>query len=110
MPYFKRMLDRSSQQRKCVASSLSWMTVAAPKMWSGPLCTRCVSSAMLCGCTLSWIVRFFAMVYGTPMLSVSMMGSGLMTLRPEKLTRFPIRLPRILPADTNTRGCRRGGG
>ena len=54
--------------------------------------------SMLKGVTSSGKVRFWAMLRGTPTWSMRRFGSGVMTVRPEKSTRFPIRLPRIRPS------------
>ena len=53
---------------------------------------------MLCAFTISGKVRFIAIFSGTPSSSMSMLGSGVMTLRAEKSTRLPIRLPRMRPS------------
>jgi len=54
--------------------------------------------SILKGVTISGKVRFCAMVRGTPTWSIRRFGSGVMTVRAEKSTRFPIRLPRIRPS------------
>ena len=54
--------------------------------------------SMLNGVTISGKVRFWAMVLGTPTWSIDKLGSGVMTARAEKSTRFPIRFPLILPS------------
>ena len=53
---------------------------------------------MLYGVTVSGYVMFNAMDHGTPSSSSIKFGSGVMTVRAEKSTRLPIKLPRILPA------------
>lgn len=53
---------------------------------------------MLYGVTVSGYVRFRAMLQGTPSSSMFIVGSGVMTVRAEKSTRFPIKLPLIRPS------------
>lgn len=53
---------------------------------------------MLYGVTVSGYVKFKAMLHGTPSSSMLIVGSGVITVRAEKSTRFPIRLPLILPS------------
>ncbi len=53
---------------------------------------------MLNGVTLSGIVRFRAMVCGTPTWSMAMYGSGVITARAVKSTRFPIKFPLTRPS------------
>ena len=54
--------------------------------------------SMLNGVTISGKVRFCAMLLGTPTCVMANMGSGVITVLPEKSTRFPIKLPRIRPS------------
>jgi hypothetical protein len=54
--------------------------------------------SMLYGVTVSGYVRFKAILHGTPNSSILMFGSGVITVRAEKSTRFPIRLPLIRPS------------
>ena len=53
---------------------------------------------MLKGVTISGNVMFCATERGTPTWSIRKFGSGVMTVRAEKSTRFPIKLPRIRPS------------
>lgn len=53
---------------------------------------------MLYGVTVSGYVRFKAILQGTPSWSMLMVGSGVMTVRAEKSTRLPIKLPLIRPS------------
>ena len=53
---------------------------------------------MLYGVTVSGYVMFSAMLHGTPSSSNMRFGSGVMTVRAEKSTRFPIKFPRMRPA------------
>ena len=53
---------------------------------------------MLNSLTTSGNVRFMAMRRGTPSSSMLMLGSGVMTVRAEKSTRLPMRLPRMRPS------------
>lgn len=55
-------------------------------------------SALLWGVTVSGYVMLSAMLHGTPSSSMEMFGSPDMTVRAEKSTRLPIRLPRTLPS------------
>ena len=48
--------------------------------------------------TISGYVRLSAIFIGTPNSSNSILGSGVITLRAEKSTRFPIRLFLIRPS------------
>lgn len=50
------------------------------------------------GVTISGKVMFWAILLGTPTWSIRKLGSGVMTVRAEKSTRLPIKLPRILPS------------
>ena len=52
---------------------------------------------MFCAVTCSGYVIFIAMSRGTPTSQIARFGSGEMTVRPEKFTRFPERLPRKRP-------------
>lgn len=54
--------------------------------------------SILNGVTISGKVRFCAMVRGTPIVSMGRLGSGVMTVRAEKSTRLPIKLPRMRPS------------
>lgn len=60
-------------------------------MWT-TYCSR------LNGVTISGNVRFCAIDLGTPTWSIWRLGSGVMTVRAEKSTRFPIKFPRIRPS------------
>jgi len=53
---------------------------------------------MLYGVTVSGYVRFKAMLLGTPNSSMLIFGSGVITVRAEKSTRFPIKFPLTLPS------------
>lgn len=53
---------------------------------------------MLYGVTVSGYVRFNAILHGTPNSSMLMVGSGVITVRAEKSTRFPIKFPLIRPS------------
>lgn len=53
--------------------------------------------SMLWSLTVSGYVRLSAMLQGTPNSSMAMLGSPEMTVRAEKSTRLPMRLPRTLP-------------
>ena len=59
--------------------------------------SSCILS-MLNGVTISGKVMFCAMLRGTPTWSMRRFGSGVMTVRAEKSTRLPIRLPRMRPS------------
>mmetsp|Transcript_48347 Transcript_48347/g.161225 ORF Transcript_48347/g.161225 Transcript_48347/m.161225 type:complete len:346 (+) Transcript_48347:3334-4371(+) len=74
------------------------MMYRAPGSSSGPLSTSSCSRSMLKGVTTSGNVRLRAMVRGTPTSSMARFGSPVMTVRAEKSTRFPIRLPRTRPS------------
>lgn len=50
------------------------------------------------GVTISGNVIFCAIVLGTPTVSIGRFGSGVITVRAEKSTRLPIRLPRMRPS------------
>ena len=54
--------------------------------------------SMLNGVTSSGNVMFWAIVLGTPTWSIRRLGSGVMTVRAEKSTRLPIKLPLTLPS------------
>mmetsp|Transcript_14393 Transcript_14393/g.39003 ORF Transcript_14393/g.39003 Transcript_14393/m.39003 type:complete len:214 (-) Transcript_14393:694-1335(-) len=64
----------------------------------GPLSTSACSLSMLKGVAVSGNVRFSAMDQGTPSSSMPMLGSPVMTVRAEKSTRLPMRLPRMRPS------------
>lgn len=53
---------------------------------------------MLYGVTVSGYVRFSAILHGTPSSSMLIVGSGVITVRAEKSTRLPIKLPLIRPS------------
>lgn len=53
---------------------------------------------MLYGVTVSGYVRFKAILQGTPSSSILIFGSGVITVRAEKSTLFPIKLPLIRPS------------
>jgi hypothetical protein len=61
--------------------------------------------SMLKGVTISGYVKFSAIDRGTPTWLMLMLGSGVITVRAEKSTRLPIRLPRIRPSFPRKR-CR----
>ena len=54
--------------------------------------------SMLKGVTISGKVILAAMDRGTPTWSICRLGSGVMTVRAEKSTRLPMRLPRTRPS------------
>lgn len=54
--------------------------------------------SILYGVTVSGYVRFKAILQGTPSSSILMVGSGVITVRAEKSTRFPIKFPLIRPS------------
>ncbi len=58
----------------------------------------------LCWVTISGYVMLRAMLHGTPSSSMAMLGSPDMTVRAEKSTRLPIRLPLTRP-DLPFRRC-----
>lgn len=77
---------------------------------SGPRTTSRLISSMLCWVTTSGNVRILAWCNGTQTWSMRTLGSGEMTVRPEKSTRLPDRLPRKRPClpfslCTNPREC-----
>mmetsp|Transcript_3891 Transcript_3891/g.13707 ORF Transcript_3891/g.13707 Transcript_3891/m.13707 type:complete len:295 (-) Transcript_3891:837-1721(-) len=72
-------------------------TKLAPGCTSIPLRTHCRSFSMLCRETRSGYVMMSATWRGTPTSSTRRFGSGEMTVRPLKSTRFPERLPRKRP-------------
>ena len=53
---------------------------------------------MLYGVTVSGYVRFKAMLHGTPNSSMLIFGSGVITVRAEKSTLFPIKFPLTRPS------------
>ena len=57
-----------------------------------------VSSEILYLLTVIGRVRFIQIFIGTPSCPMPIFGSGVITLRAEKSTRFPIRLPRTRPS------------
>lgn len=61
------------------------------------LTSSCILS-ILNGVTISGKVRFCAIDLGTPTWSIRRFGSGVITVRAEKSTRFPIKFPLILPS------------
>lgn len=54
--------------------------------------------SILYGVTVSGYVRFKAILHGTPSSSILIVGSGVITVRAEKSTRFPIKFPLIRPS------------
>lgn len=76
---------------------LSLATKLAPGCTSGPFLTAYLSMSTLCDVTRSGYVNTFATRSGTATSSMRRFGSGEMTVRPEKSTRFPERLPRNRP-------------
>ena len=64
----------------------------------GPTSTSPLSTSKLYGVTTSGMVKFVAMLQGTPSWSMSITESPVMTVRAEKSTRLPIRLPRTRPS------------
>mmetsp|Transcript_39970 Transcript_39970/g.80064 ORF Transcript_39970/g.80064 Transcript_39970/m.80064 type:complete len:333 (+) Transcript_39970:2804-3802(+) len=74
------------------------MMYRAPGSSSGPLLTNSCSFSRLNGVTISGKVSVRAMERGTPTSSMAKLGSGVITVRAEKSTRLPIKLPRIRPS------------
>merc|ERR1719506_672049 len=74
------------------------MTYLAPGQVVGPFFTSFFNQSKLNGVTLSGKVSVKAIDLGTPTCSVSRFASPPMTLRAQKSTRFPIRLPRNRPS------------
>ena len=70
----------------------------APGCSVGPFATRALSSWILKGVTRVGTVKFIATLLGTPTWWIPKLGSAVMTVRAEKSTRFPIKLPRIRPS------------
>ena len=87
---------RSPYFRYCVPPFLK-RTKLAPGCWFMPFRTHSLIFSMLCLDTTSGYVMFLAMCSGTPTSSMRRLGSGEMTVRPEKSTRFPERFPRKRP-------------
>mmetsp|Transcript_21938 Transcript_21938/g.54256 ORF Transcript_21938/g.54256 Transcript_21938/m.54256 type:complete len:285 (-) Transcript_21938:948-1802(-) len=87
---------RSPYFRYCVPPLLN-LTKLAPGCRFMPLRTRSRTISMLCCDTTSGYVISLATCSGTPSSSMRRFGSGEMTVRPEKSTRFPLRLPRNRP-------------
>ena len=68
-----------------------WMgCMARPVQWDS-------YRSKLCWVTISGYVMLRAMLHGTPSSSMAMLGSPDMTVRAEKSTRLPIRLPLTRP-------------
>jgi len=70
----------------------------APGGGCGPASTSAARRATLWGVTVSGTVSVSAIDHGTPSSSSAMLGSPEMTVRAEKSTRLPIRLPRTRPS------------
>ena len=70
----------------------------APGSSDGPFSTSSCSCATFHGVTTSGYVSVRAIERGTPTSSIARLGSGVMTVRAEKSTRLPIRLPRTRPS------------
>mmetsp|Transcript_20171 Transcript_20171/g.33182 ORF Transcript_20171/g.33182 Transcript_20171/m.33182 type:complete len:240 (-) Transcript_20171:104-823(-) len=71
-----------------ILSNMIWL---APGCLCAPLITALRSRSMLCTVTLSGYVRILAQWMGTPTSSTDRLGSGEITVRDEKSTRFPLR-------------------
>mmetsp|Transcript_45128 Transcript_45128/g.134766 ORF Transcript_45128/g.134766 Transcript_45128/m.134766 type:complete len:314 (+) Transcript_45128:3340-4281(+) len=80
------------------SSRMMNLAPVSPGGGCGPLSTRPCSFSMLNGVTVSGNVKFSAMDHGTPSSSMPMLGSPVMTVRAEKSTRLPMRLPRMRPS------------
>ncbi len=65
---------------------------------SGPFKTYCRISSMLNGVTRTGTVISFAMASGIPTSVMERFGSGEITVRAEKFTRFPESEPRNRPS------------
>mmetsp|Transcript_13850 Transcript_13850/g.33183 ORF Transcript_13850/g.33183 Transcript_13850/m.33183 type:complete len:279 (-) Transcript_13850:980-1816(-) len=87
---------RSPYFRYCVPPLLK-RTKLAPGCLFMPLRTRSRIISMLWRDTTSGYVIILAMCMGTPTSSMRRLGSGEITVRPEKSTRLPLRLPRKRP-------------
>jgi hypothetical protein len=85
---------RSSFPGSFVFGFSTWF---APGHTSGPFRMHARSFSMLWSMTFSGNVMIFATCRGTPTCVISRFGSGEMTVRAEKSTRFPDKLPRKRP-------------
>ena len=75
----------------CGVHKYVWMgCMARPVQWDN-------YRSKLCWVTISGYVMLRAMLHGTPSSSMAMLGSPDMTVRAEKSTRLPIRLPLTRP-------------
>jgi len=83
---------------KSIRSPFDLMMCLAPGWVVGPFATSCAIRLMLYGVTSSGTVRFIATDRGTPTWSMPKFGSAVMTVRAEKSTRLPMRLPRNRPS------------
>ena len=83
---------RSPYFRYCVPPDLN-RTKLAPGCLFMPFLTRSRMCSMLCFEMTSGYVISFAMCIGTPTSSMRRFGSGEITVRPLKSTRFPDRFP-----------------
>mmetsp|Transcript_5070 Transcript_5070/g.20351 ORF Transcript_5070/g.20351 Transcript_5070/m.20351 type:complete len:219 (-) Transcript_5070:623-1279(-) len=77
---------------------MMYFAPVSPGGGCGPFSTSFLKRSMLYGVTVSGYVMFSAMDHGTPSSSSIRLGSGVITVRAEKSTRLPIKLPRIRPA------------
>ena len=88
-------LEANTASRTFLFSPLA--TKFAPGCTSGPFSTAFFKPSILCTVTLSGYVKIFATLSGTATSSILRFGSGEMTVRPEKSTRFPDKFPRKRP-------------
>mmetsp|Transcript_61869 Transcript_61869/g.108729 ORF Transcript_61869/g.108729 Transcript_61869/m.108729 type:complete len:241 (+) Transcript_61869:86-808(+) len=92
--------ESAARSRSAYCSALTWWperTMFAPGWRSGPLSTSFRIRSMLYWLTISGYVITLATSSGTPTWCTCRFGSGEMTVRPEKSTRFPDKLPRKRP-------------
>ena len=94
---FSLSFFRNLRSMRCPSSRMMYFAPVSPGGGCGPFSTSFFSRSMLYGVTVSGYVMLSAMLHGTPSSSSIKLGSGVMTVRAEKSTRFPIRFPRMRP-------------
>ena len=95
-PFSIRIFSRSAYRSE-IFSPFFFSNILAPGYSSGPFRTSFSRKFLFISFTEIGFVIFFAIFKGIPSSRIDKLGSGVITERAEKSTRFPIKLPLTRP-------------
>ena len=97
MSPFSICIFSRSAYRSEMFSPFFFSRIFAPGYSSGPFRTSLLKKLLFKSFTVIGFVIFFAIFSGIPSSRIDKFGSGVMTERAEKSTRFPIKFPLTRP-------------